>query len=53
MGLGVGTSMECVYWAKACPSPLDPSTELRMSGPTSLDSGSEAGMTEGKGEGPH
>ena len=31
------------------PTPLDPSTWLRVSGPPGMDSGSGAGMTEGVG----
>ena len=30
------------------PTPLDPSTWLRVSGPPGMDSGSGAGMTEGE-----
>ena len=33
-GAGVGASIDCVYWAGACPLPLDPSTLLRVSGPS-------------------
>ena len=33
-GGGVDASMDCVYWAGGCPLPLDPSTLLRVSGPS-------------------
>ena len=35
--------------AVQCRPPLDPSTVLRVSGPSLMDSGSGGGMTEGKG----
>ena len=33
-GGGVDASMDCVYWAGGWPLPLDPSTLLRVSGPS-------------------